>query len=44
MLYSGLFRTVIAIVLLIGMPIDNRELRISNGDRSVKAVIVKEEL
>ena len=44
MLYSGLFHAVIAIVLLIGMPIDNRELRISNGDRSVKAVIVKEEL
>ena len=43
-LYSGLFHAVIAIVLLIGMPIDNRELRISNGDRSVKAVIVKEEL
>ena len=43
-LYSGLFHAVIAIVLLIGMPTDNRELRISNGDRSVKAVIVKEEL
>lgn len=43
-LYSGLFHAVIAIVLLIGMPADNRELRISNGDRSVKAVIVKEEL
>ena len=42
--YSGLFHAVIAVVLIIGMPIDNRELRISKGERSVKAVIVKEDL
>ena len=42
--YSGLFHAVMAVVLIIGMPIDNRELRISKGERSVKAVIVKEDL
>ena len=43
-LYSGLFHLVIAVVLIIGMPIDNRQLRVLNSDRSVKAVIVREDL
>ena len=43
-LYSGLIHAVIAVVLIIGMPVDNRQPRVSNSERSVKAVIVKEDL
>ena len=43
-LYSGLIHTVIAVVLIIGTPVDNRQPRVSNSERSVKAVIVKEDL
>ena len=43
-LYSGLIHAVIAVVLIIGMPVDNRQQRVSNSERSVKAVIVKEDL
>ena len=43
-LYSGLIHSVIAVVLIIGMPVDNRQPRVSNSERSVKAVIVKEDL
>ena len=43
-LYSGLIHAVIAVVLIIGMPVDKRQQRVSNSERSVKAVIVKEDL
>ena len=43
-LYSGLIHAVIAVVLVISMPVDNRQSRISNSERSIKAVIVKEDL
>jgi colicin import membrane protein len=43
-LYSGLIHAVIAVVLIIGMPVDNRQQRVANSERSVKAVIVKEDL
>ena len=43
-LYSGLFHALIAVLLIIGMPVDNRQLRVTNSDRSVKALMVKEDL
>ena len=43
-LYSGLFHAAIAVVLMIGMPVDKRQLSAPSSDRSIKAVIVKEDL
>ena len=43
-LYSGLFHAGIAVVLMIGMPVEKRQPRVPNGDRSIKAIIVKEDL
>jgi colicin import membrane protein len=43
-LYSGLFHAAIAVVLMIGMPVDKRHLSAPSSDRSIKAVIVKEDL
>ena len=43
-LYSGLFHAGIAVVLMIGMPVEKRQPRVPNSDRSIKAIIVKEDL